>query len=494
MNRIALGILLACASAACTSHGMAPPASGNIPTEPLVDDTATQPAAGITPASATIATTPATPATVNHNNWLGAAPSSKYVLAGSNDEFIGVWVDVPEGKPQGHIPMSLTLTIDTSGSMAGEKIRHARQAARALVQNLEDGDLITVHVFSDRARELIAPTVISSRSRHAALSTISELSADGATNMFHALNLAHNRAIAAPASHPVRRIVMISDGRATAGPTDVNSLSAVAQRGNQHGVQVTSLGVGLDYDEETLNALAVKSSGRLYHLNDPREMTGIVKSELALLQQTMATGATLEVNAAQGVELRGASGVNAHWGASRSIRIPLGAMFSGQRREILVAYRITSDAVEGTQPIASARLVYNDPNDGGLQRVQESIVRAEFTTDPALVTRHQIPEVQAIIALEQSNKMAQAAVARVAAGDFDRADQELEKAEEQLRASAHRMSKKKDKSRILAQAERLKRSRGSVAGAKAAPKPAQAAAARRSALEVNDAFMGNAGF
>jgi len=505
MKRIALGILLSAAVAGCSTgrYDVTAPSS-SIPTEPLVerDDAPpgdTQPtdtqSTNTTSGTSTIATSPAgVPATVNNGAWLGAATTSRFVRAGGSQQFIGVWVDVPEMQPQAHVPMSLTLTIDTSGSMAGDKIRHAREAARTVIQNLEEGDLIAVHAFSDRARELLRPTLITPQTRAAALSTISELSADGATNMFDALNLASNRAMATPATHPVRRVVVISDGRATAGPTDANTLAQIAARGTQFGVQVTSLGVGLDYDETTLNALAVRSSGRLYHLNDSREMASIIRNELKLLQSTMATAAFVELVAAPGVQLLGAVGDGARWGSNRSLRIPLGTMFSGQRREALIRYRINGGATEGKRVLASARFLFNDPNDDGIQRVQESIVRAELTSDPALVAEHTRPEVQSIVALSNFGNVAQSARGQVAAGDFDGAEKELAKAELALRHNAKHAKNKRDRQRVLAAANKVSHSRKRLKKAASAPPAARPAAARASSLELNDIGMDAMGF
>src|SRR4029079_9043242 len=118
---------------------------------------------------------------------------------------------------------------------------------------------------------------------------------------------------AAPTTHPVKRIVVISDGQANVGPSSPDVLGALAARGAEHGIQVTSIGVGLDYDENTLNALAVRSSGRLYHLAEPREMASILDREIKLLDSTMATDAFVEIVPAPGVQVLGADGVRSDW-------------------------------------------------------------------------------------------------------------------------------------------------------------------------------------
>ena len=70
------------------------------------------------------------------------------------------------------------------------------------------------------------------------------------------------------------------------------SLGVLAANGTENGTQISAIGVGLDYDERTLAALAVQSSGRLYHLEQPEQMAIILAQDVHLLDQTIAT--TLE--------------------------------------------------------------------------------------------------------------------------------------------------------------------------------------------------------
>src|SRR5262249_4363513 len=158
------------------------------------------------------------------------------------------------------------------------------------------------------------------------LRAIAGLTPMGGTNMYDGLGLAEQYAHAAPLSHPVRRIVMISDGIANVGPTSPEILGAVAARGAAGGAQVSAIGVGLDYDRRTWNSLAGRSSGRLYRLDEPRQMTAILDKEIGLLQSTAATGAVVEIVPAPGVTILSAEGVQIQR-VGNATRVALGTMF-----------------------------------------------------------------------------------------------------------------------------------------------------------------------
>jgi Ca-activated chloride channel family protein len=427
--------------------------------------------------------------------WLGAAGASDAVLPGARDSFLGVWVDVPSAGKRAHTPLSVALVIDTSGSMAGIKIEHARLAARALVQSMHDGDIVAVDTFSDEARERVAPTVLSASSRPRVLASLAGLEATGGTNLFEGVRLGEQTVLAAPATHPVRRVVVVSDGIATVGATSPEILGALAARGAERGVQVSSIGVGLDYSETALNELAIRSSGRLYHLAEPRELANIVDQEVKLLDSTMATNAFVEVLPAPGVQLLGIDGIARVERRGEALRVPMGTMFAGQHREMLVRVRVhVEDQAEGSRPLASVRLHFDDPADGGIGRVQEVVARHQVTRDPALVARASNDKVQAIASVQQAAQAAVRAAQQVNADDFDGADRELAAAEQQILASASKSKDKVEQKRLQDAAGKMGSARRAARTAAAAPPAAKPAAKRAGALDANSAGMSAAGF
>jgi Ca-activated chloride channel family protein len=292
----------------------------------------------------------------------------------------------------------------------------------------------------------------------------------------------------------VRRVVMISDGQATAGVTDPQQLGQISARGSRFNVQITALGVGLDYDERTLNLLARNSNGRLYHLADARELQATLDSEIDLLQSTMATRAGVVIVPAPGVRLTGVQGVEWSWAQGQSIRVPLGVLFAGQERELLVSFRITDRNTLGRRPIASARLHYRDPADGLVARIQETVVRGQMTNDSALIARHGNTRIEGILAMQEAWNTAQRARTQLENDRFDDADASLAQVERRLKRAAAKAKTKPQRDRLSAMSSRMGRSRRHVKAAAAAPPAARPAAKRAGSLELNDAGMDALGF
>jgi Ca-activated chloride channel homolog len=426
--------------------------------------------------------------------WIGAAGESDYVLAGTSDTMLGVWVDVPVNLQRAHAPADVALVIDTSGSMAGPKIDNARAAARDLVEKLSDGDIVSLQIFSDSVEERVAPTVLGPSTRPSVLRAIAGLEPSGGTNMFDGLRAAEGRVLASPPTHPVRRVVMISDGMANVGPSSPEMLGEVAARGAQQGVQVTAIGVGLDYDEHTLDALAMRSSGRLYHVDDPREMPSMIDREVGLLQATAATGAVVEIVPAPGVQILGADGQRVDWNrSSGAVGIPIGTLFGGQHREMAVRVRVSALG-EGKRPLASVRLRFRDPADGNVERVQEVVARYEVTQDRGAVAAHVSAKTRNILATQEAAGMTLAAAQQVNDGRFDAADQQLASAEAKLKDAAAKAATVDDRKRALATAREVSSARVAAKAAATAPPAAAPAAKRAPALNLNHAAMDAMGY
>ncbi len=427
--------------------------------------------------------------------WIGTGAASDTLLVGNEETTLGVWVDAPEvAAAHEHVPVDLALVIDTSGSMEGEKIENARSAAKTLVDSLKDGDIVSIDRFDDDAKPVVAPTIVNKESRVTVERKIDALTTGGSTNLFDGLALGEAHVARAPETHSVRRVVVISDGQANIGPSSPAELGQLAERGVKFHAQVTALGVGNDYSEQTLNALAVRSSGRLYHIDDPREMAGMLRHELDLLQSTVASDAFVEVVPAPGVQLLGADGIRGDMTSDGSMKIPLGALFGGQHREALVRLRVASsdkDANEAiSKPIASVRLHFRDPSEGDLERIQETVAKVSWTSDPNVALQHANAKTQSIIAVQEAAKLEMQAAQSVNTGRFDDADGSLAVAEKKLETQASVTKDKAMRDELEGQAHHIAAARKATSAAAAAPAPVQ----RSQALKLNQGGMAGMGF
>lgn len=358
--------------------------------------------------------------------WIGGAPIQSTVTVGAPGEaWVGVWVDAPvtTATVRVRVPMAVSLVVDTSGSMAGPKIEHARMAAAALIESLSDGDIVSIYGFSTGVTEVAAPTVLDPMSRQVLLRNVSHLVAAGGTNMEGGLRAGISRMAGAPPSHAVRRVFVISDGQANVGVTDPRMLGFMAAGATEWGTQVTAIGVGYDYDPVTLNALAVQSAGRMHHLGSPEQMGAILEAELSFMSRSVALSAVLEVRPAAGVVILDAATLGAVV-TDGVLRLPLGAITAGQRRELLFRVRVPTADV-GRRTLATASLSFQTP-DGAPAAPQRAELAMVVSRDAVAAT--ETPRVAAMVAQHEASEAERAAAALLAEGRREEAVARLDAA------------------------------------------------------------------
>lgn len=433
--------------------------------------------------------------TTSSGDWLGGSAAQTRVFVGADGQtYVGVWVDAPDqAVATERAPMAVSLVVDTSGSMSGQKIEHARLAAASLLESLSDGDVVSVYAFSNGVVEITPPTVLGAGNRGSLMQRVQMLQAQGGTNLYDGVRVGQSRLAEAPPTHPVRRLVVISDGRANIGPADPHSLGALAATGTEWGTQVSAIGVGLDYDERTLAALAVQSSGRMYHLEHPAQMAVIIEEELQLLAQTVATNAWIEIVPAPGIQVLEVLTPGASVQGGR-VRANLGSLHAGQSREILFRAQVDTDR-SGRRELASARFVYAEPGDARAERSQSvqlayEVTRERTAAGAAPEADAEAPRVQAMVASYEASQAQLRAAEMLNQGRNEEAAQALHVAEQRLHTAAEAAPSMPApaRQRIMRQADDARR------GRTRARSSTSAAESRGAALEMNDSAYGAMGY
>lgn len=414
----------------------------------------------------------AAPASAQGGVTVDGAPAQTQVVVGADgDTYVGIWIQAPdEPVRRERAPMDISLVVDVSGSMAGEKIANARAAAQSLLETLRNGDIVSIYAFSDDVYEIAAPMVVGEGTRGDLIRRVAALRDLGSTNLYGGLAAGLARMAQAPATHPIRRVIVISDGQANVGPSDPMSLGNLAASGTEAHTQVTAIGVGLDYDENTLGQLAVRSQGRLYHLANPSQMASILREEMGLLANTFATNVTIEVTPAPGVVI--VEGLTMGSTVSGNVlRIPVGNLVAGASRELLFRARVDT-AQAGTRQLAAARVLYSTAADSAQTVARSVSIPYTVTTDARAASRSSNSRVAGLVATHEASVASLAAAQALSRGDSRAADAEFARAEASLSravaaappASAAEATSRRDRIRAARAAAASAPSAGSAAG------------------------------
>ena len=183
------------------------------------------------------------------------------------------------------IEKNFTLIIDRSGSMSGEKIIQARNAATFIVEHLNMGDNFNIVDFSTNVTSLyplLMPATPDNRQQ--ALEYISNMNANGTTNISGALTTSIFQ-FGAVDTTKANIIIFLTDGMATAGVQDLEGILnevEIAVNALETRIFLFTFGIGLDVDKKLLTLLALENSGLAKFLDN-----GELEEEITYFFQTI---------------------------------------------------------------------------------------------------------------------------------------------------------------------------------------------------------------
>lgn len=296
---------------------------------------------------------------------LGVIPFSTLLPEGQNtcdnfgNGFFGLVVE-PESNPNAAvIQKNFVLIIDSSGSMSGNKMTQARQAATFIVNNLNPGDKFNIIDFDNNIVPF-RPTLVdyNASNASAALTFINNIVALGATNISGALNTAVNQ-FGSAAQNQANIIVFFTDGGATQGITTTQGiLDSVNSSVNQLDTKIFlfTFGIGQDVTTDLLTLLAVDNNGFVTFLGND-EIADVISNFYLTIRNPVLLNPIISVQPANAI--------------SSIFPDPLPNLYKGQQLIFTGRYQVPQDIVltlSGSAFNQDVQYVYNlnlsDQNNG----------------------------------------------------------------------------------------------------------------------------------
>ncbi len=197
-------------------------------------------------------------------------------------------------------PVNVGFVIDRSGSMSGDKLEEAKQAAIAGVEQLRDDDIVSVITYDDVVTTWVSPT--RARNKTEICDAIRRITPGGDTALF--AGVAKGAAAVDRFFDPnqVNRLILLSDGQANVGPSSPPELEELGRSLAADGVTVSTVGLGMGYNEELMVRLAQGGIGNHYFVDEPAMLAEIFTRELGRMSSVVAQQVQVQIDCAEGVQ------------------------------------------------------------------------------------------------------------------------------------------------------------------------------------------------
>jgi len=267
-------------------------------------------------------------------------------------------------------PLNLALILDRSGSMQGEKLRYVQQAACHVLDTLDERDRIAVVAYDDQVTLLAPSQSISAHTRDELKRKINELRPGGWTDLSGGWLEGCHQVAERLTADGIHRALLLTDGLANRGITDIEELTHRARELRRRGVATSTFGVGLDFNEQLLEALAEQGGGHFYYIERPNQIPDVFRRELGELLTVVAREVFLSIAIPSGVAVE-LLGDLPHERTGARLRIFLGDLCAGERRALYTRVLTPPDA-PGASVVLRGELGYADL-DGRTARVAAEI-------------------------------------------------------------------------------------------------------------------------
>lgn len=255
-------------------------------------------------------------------------------------------------------PLNLAIVLDRSGSMNGEKIAMAKRAAARALQSLRPHDRVSIIAYNNNAKTLLPLTPV--HQIHNPHDYINRLHADGGTAIYAGVNLgAAQLRPMLDDSAGINRIILLSDGLANEGPSSTRDFQLLGQSLAREGITVSTIGLGLDYNEDLMAALSADGQGNLYFVETANDLPRILDTELGDASSLVARDAVIDIECLHG--FRPIRIIGRH-GAIHENRVTLNIkhLYGGQEKFALIELSNPGGQARSTQEIARIDTRYHD--------------------------------------------------------------------------------------------------------------------------------------
>ncbi|MBT5230375.1 MAG: VWA domain-containing protein [Methylococcales bacterium] len=301
-------------------------------------------------------------------------------------------------------PTNIALVLDRSGSMQGAKLKKAKQASADAIFALGKQDIMSVVTYDNKVKVLVPATKLTDK--NLVSNKIKKISAGGSTALFAGVSKGADEVRKFLTKNRVNRVILLSDGVANVGPSSPRELANLGKSLAKEGISVSTIGLGLGYNEDLMSELARKSNGNHAFAESAEDLADIFNSEFKDALSVVAQEVSIKIVVAEGIRPVRVLGREAEI-YGQTVTANINQLYSGQEKYILLEVEIPAHSVGDAIQVADVTVSYSNLETHVTDQVS-STTGVSFSDSVAEVDKNTDDEVMAPaveqIAIERSKE------------------------------------------------------------------------------------------
>ncbi len=306
--------------------------------------------------------------------------------------------DLPAEKER--MPVNVAIVIDKSGSMQGEKIEQARNAAIQAVDRLRDSDIVSIVTYDSSVTVVVPATKASDRESIKA--KIGGIMPSGNTALFAGVSKGAAEVRKFLDQQRVNRVILLSDGLANVGPQSPAELEQLGESLIKEGISVSTMGLGLGYNEDLMSRLALASSGNHVFIEDAENLVQVFQSEFDDVLSVVAQQIHIRAELAEGVRAVKVLNYPAEI-TGQQVSIELGQLVAQQERYFVIEVELPVGENGQQAPVASVAVEYMNMLTETTDKLS-SAVQVRFTDSKEIAEKDVDKEILASCVIQIANE------------------------------------------------------------------------------------------
>ena len=287
--------------------------------------------------------------------------SQTKVLQGSDGEVYLKLTLTPDAQLSGlaseRKPTDFVVVLDRSGSMSEKnKMDYAHKAIESLLAQMKSDDRFTLVTFDNVVETPVRQEFVSKGAMNKIMAQVHTVTPRGGTNLAEGLLQGVQFLKGATTDgNRVKRLIMISDGNANIGITNPSEIGQMAKNVASGEFAISTIGVGLDYNEQIMANIADYGMGNYHFLDKISDMDKILAGEFLGASQVVAQNLAMQINL-NGVELVDASGYPIEKNGTNYTFKP-GHLYANQTKVVYLTLKVPTQKL-GEYSLGVANLSY----------------------------------------------------------------------------------------------------------------------------------------